>query len=247
MNANITSPDLAAQPPRLAILPIGATEQHSAHLPLCTDTLVAERTAAAAAEHLGAFVLPALPYSISQMHRGSPGTFWVRNATLALVLRDLAATVRDGGFAHLLLLNGHGGNVLLPSVIQDLNMEFPDLLTFVLNTYDGAVDPAVFPSENGLSHAGDYETSLMLHLAPGLVRADSAVPNPETIPADTLRYNALPEFSSLGHTGDPSAATAEKGRRIFEYMVERTVRETTRILHEAGAHRRTRPAARPER
>ncbi|HRJ71572.1 MAG TPA: creatininase family protein [Terrimicrobiaceae bacterium] len=243
MNSATTALLLNEQRPVLAILPLGATEQHSGHLPIGTDTLIGESVAREAARELDAFLMPALPYSISQMHRGHPGSFWVRNTTLRLVLHDLAESLIAGGFRQFLILNSHGGNVLLPSVIQDLNFDHPALHSFTINTYDGVMDREMFPDEEGLSHAGDYETSLMLHLHPDLVVSSAIRENPLPIAADALRYNTFAEISAHGHTGNPALATAEKGRQVFALMTARVVSESRRILRETGSRRGARSSA----
>lgn len=241
MNSETTALFLNEKRPVLAILPLGATEQHSGHLPVCTDTLIGESVAREAARELEAFLMPPLAYSISQMHRGHPGSFWIRNSTLRLVLNDLAESLIAGGFRQFLILNSHGGNVLLPSVIQDLNFDHPELHAFAVNTYDGVIDRGMFPDEAGMSHAGDYETSLMLHLRPDLVVSSAVGENPSPIAADALRYNTLAEISAHAHTGNPALATAEKGRKVFALMTARVVTESRRILEETGARRRARP------
>src|SRR5215510_3564632 len=111
--AENTTDEIRRGRPRMAILPVGATEQHSRHLPLATDTLVVEAVAQRVAKKLNAYCLPALPFSISHMHRGSHGSVWLRNQTLVSVVRDIAVSVRHDGFKQLVLLNGHGGNFIL--------------------------------------------------------------------------------------------------------------------------------------
>src|SRR6266487_2043843 len=88
---------------RMAILPVGATEQHGEHLPLATDTIIIEAVAHGVAEKLDAYCLPGLPFSISHMHRGSRGSVWLRNQTLMAVVRDIAVSVRHDGFKQLVL------------------------------------------------------------------------------------------------------------------------------------------------
>lgn len=224
--------------PRLAILPLGATEQHSGHLPLCTDSLIAEHVALAASRELEAFCLPVLPYSISQMHRGCSGSIWLRNETLACVLTDIARSLAFDRIPALLILNGHGGNQLLSSVIQDLNMDIPTLFAFTLNAYDGFEEIGGFTPVSGLAHADAFETSVVMHLRPELAEIGAVVDNPDPIPSDALRYDPFLKVSPFLHTGKPTEATPEKGRVAFELMVNRVCTSARRILAHA---RQTRP------
>ncbi len=159
-----TTTELKQRRPRLAILPIGATEQHSHHLPLATDTLVVEAVARRVAQKLNAYCLPALPFSISHMHRGCPGTVWLRNSTLAAVAHDLAVSLLHEGFSQFVLFNGHGGNFILMPIVQDLNLEFPKLLTMTHDAWIPVVTGNMFPQNTSFLHGDEFETSCLLDL-----------------------------------------------------------------------------------
>lgn len=223
LTSESTTDEVSLADAQLAILPLGATEQHSSHLPLCTDTLLAEAVAGELGRRLGAFCLPALPYSISHMHRGCKGTFWLSNDTLRKVLGELALGVRASGFSEFLILNGHGGNALLPSVVQDLNLEIPELLSFSLDYYGPFATFAALPLSGDLIHADETETSLVLHLRPDLVQTDKIRDNPEALSADALRYDAYLSIASMLHTGSPSKASAATGKHLFEHVVNELV------------------------
>jgi creatinine amidohydrolase len=226
-----TTIELRKARPCLAILPIGATEQHSHHLPLATDSLVAEAVARGAAARLGAWCMPALPYSISHMHRGTMGTAWLRNETLVRVIHDLAASVRHEGFRQFAMVNFHGGNQILPAVVQDLNLDFSDLDTVaVFSPWQAAAD--LFKSSDQLQHANEFEVSCLLHLAPHLVRRKEIRDQKQVFEAEALRYAPFPCLSRLTHTGTPSLGTAAKGKKAIELMVEhaaRSIRESLRL------------------
>jgi creatinine amidohydrolase len=220
MTSESRTTDVAAKKPTLAILPVGATEQHSKHLPLETDTLICEAVARALAEELDAFCLPALPFSVSHMHRGSAGSVWLRNKTLWLVLEDIAASLVESGIQDFLILNGHGGNQLLGSVVQDLNLTLPQLFSFTANAYADIYGSGLFVDRGGLVHGEEFETSLIWHLRPDLIDPSLFEDQPETIPADALRYASFTEISRLTHTGQPTLASPEKGEKALAHAVK---------------------------
>ena len=237
LSAESTAEEIGNARPALVLLPLGATEQHSAHLPIGTDTLEAEAVARGVAEALDALCLPGLPYSISHMHHGSPGSFWLRNETLRLVLRDLAAGVCAAGHRYFMILNGHGGNRLLPAVIQDLNIDFPGLLSFSHDIFNCLSASGIFPQATGLQHAEEYETSLIWHLRPDLVHSDKFVENRSTIAVEALLYDPLPKISKLTHTGNPAAASPEKGKLALDYMIKNAVEAARYVINSVEARR----------
>ncbi|MGF0225262.1 mycofactocin biosynthesis peptidyl-dipeptidase MftE [Dietzia natronolimnaea] len=198
--------------PVLAVLPLGATEQHGAHLPTQTDTLLATATAEALAA-AGVHVLPALAYGASGEHQAFPGTVSVGTDALAQTLIELGRSVSTHclGFV---VVNGHGGNVdALRRAIPLLRHEGRDAAWLPCRT---SVDPAD-------THAGHAETSLMLHLHPDLVRMDRAAPGctrplPEILPA--LRGGGVGAVSPSGVLGDPTTATASEGRRLWDELLD---------------------------
>jgi len=220
MNSESRTTDFSIKKPTLAILPLGATEQHSKHLPLQTDTLVCEQVALALAEELDAFCLPSLPFSVSHMHRGSAGSVWLRNKTLWLVLEDIAASLIESGIEDFLILNGHGGNQLLASVVQDLNLTLPRLFSFTIDSYAGIQGSGIFDVREGLCHGDEMETSLVWHLRPDLIDPSLFEDQPAVIPLDALRYAPFAKISPLTHTGPPPLSAPEKGAKAFALAVK---------------------------
>ena len=104
-----TSAEVGAAAPGMALLPLGATEQHGAHLPCGTDTFLAGYLADEIARRLPVWRLPTLPITVSHMHRGSPGTVWITNRTLMAVVTDVVLSLRTQGVRRVVLVNGHGG------------------------------------------------------------------------------------------------------------------------------------------
>lgn len=193
------------------MLPLGATEQHGAHLPTQTDTLLATATADALAA-VGVLVLPALAYGASGEHQSFPGTVSTGTDALAQTLIELGRSVSTWA-ARFVVVNGHGGNLdALRRAVPLLRHEGRDAAWLPCRT---SVDPAD-------THAGHAETSLMLHLHPDLVRMDRAAPGctrplAEILPA--LRDGGVAAVSLSGVLGDPTTATASDGRRLWDELL----------------------------
>ena len=203
-----------------AVLPIGAVEQHGRHLPFETDILLAQALAARLAERLTAYLLPALAFSSSIEHRAAKGSVYLRADTLALVIGDLAASLRHSGFNRLILANGHGGNWVLKPTVRQLNRDWNDFRTVLVNPdFPQAATREILAHPTGDVHGGEMETSIMLHLHPDKVRPVVATGEASFPPQAFLDYFDITELTAVGHWGWPEAATAEKGRRLFEGMV----------------------------
>src|ERR671923_140668 len=166
-----TSAEFAAACPEMALLPLGATEQHGAHLPCGTDTFQVDYLADEIARRLPIWRLPTIPITVSHMHRGSPGTVWLTNTTLMAVVKDVVLSLRAQGVTRVVIANGHGGNFVVRPIVQDLNRDYDDLRVILL---EASVRENPFEEPPGSIHAGDSETSRMLHVAPGMVHMDLA-------------------------------------------------------------------------
>jgi creatinine amidohydrolase len=208
----------------VAILPWGATEAHNTHLPYGTDNLETECLAVAAAEaawERGArvIVLPAVPFGVNAQQLDIPLTINLYPSTQALVLRDIVRSLDGHGVRKLLILNGHGGNDFR-AMIRELQ---PSTRMFLCtaNWYQSV--PAQDYFEEAGDHAGELETSLVLHLAPDLVRSlDQAGAGQ----AKQFRFEAMrrgwawaprrwTQVTQDTGVGDPRAATAAKGEAFF--------------------------------
>jgi len=211
------------------ILPLGATEQHGPHLPPGTDTVRAAALADLLAERLGpdALVAPALPFGCSDEHSGFPGLLGLDHETLARVVLDLARRLSGWGVRRLVLLSAHGGNGdALDLALALIRQELPGLEVRT-NGHLETIAPAllevarrdgVSASDLGL-HAGEGETSEMLHLRPDLVRLDRAAPgytgDMEAV-LDELREGGLRSVTANGVLGDPTRAEAGRGARYLD-------------------------------
>ncbi|MBO0849744.1 MAG: mycofactocin biosynthesis peptidyl-dipeptidase MftE [Pseudonocardia sp.] len=211
-------PELAGPPVVTLLVPVGAVEQHGPHLPLDTDTRIAEAVAWGAAARLGAgtLVAPSVAFGASGEHEGFPGTLSIGLDAMRSVLVELGRSA--GRWARrLVFANGHGGNVsALRAAVELLRSEGWDARWY------GCRPPplAGFVPD---AHAGRVETSLMLALAPDAVRlelaeAGNTTPLSELMPA--LRTGGLAAVTENGVLGDPSGANAAEGAAMLDAMVE---------------------------
>jgi len=218
-----TTVDLDAASIDLAIVPVGAIEQHSQHLPLGTDWLVAQAVARRVAELLASernvYLIPALPYSLSQCHGPMAGTLGLRPETLASVVRDVVFSLYRQGIRHVVILNAHGGNFVLDDEIRELNLTIPDLIVIGVASWDGPAGAAAPTGwvRGGDIHAGAGETAAVLYLAPELVgdkRADYTPP----VGREFLDYAFMSQISPQGVWGQSSSAAAEVGAHAFDQV-----------------------------
>ena len=218
-----TSAEFAAANPQIALLPLGATEQHGAHLPCGTDcfqvSYVADEVARAYPEPV--WRLPTIPITVSHMHRGSPGSVWLSNDTLSAVVKDVVLALRHEGIKRVVILNGHGGNFVVRPIIQDLNRDYADLRVILLEASTGE---RVFGEPPGSIHSGESETSRMLHIAPDLVKMELAVDTDVPFTQSYLLYAPIAQLEPSGVWGHARAATAEKGRRYHELYIPSAVK-----------------------
>jgi creatinine amidohydrolase len=211
--AAATWPDLPDS--ALLVVPVGAVEQHGAHLPLITDTAVACAVAEAAADRIAdALLAPALAYGASGEHEDFPGTISLGTEALTGLLVEYGRSAcRWAG--RVLLVNGNGGNLdALRAAGTLLRTEGRDVAWW----------PCAVPG--GDAHAGRTETSLMLHVEPGSVRPERAVAGDRTPIAELLprlRAEGVRAVSGNGVLGDPAGASADEGAELLAGLTERLV------------------------
>lgn len=211
--ATATWTELPERP--LVLVPVGSTEQHGPHLPLETDTLIATAVARELAERLDGYVTPPVSIGASGEHQGFPGVLSIGTAALHLVLVELVRSLSTWS-GRVVLVNGHGGNVpALTRAVDQLVAEGHDVCWLAC-------------AAGGDAHAGRTETSLLLHLAPLLVRQEQAEagntrPVRELLPE--LVAHGVRHLSPNGVLGDPAGATAAEGAALFQKMVEAVCHE----------------------
>jgi creatinine amidohydrolase len=242
--AYLTSPAIAAMPDKantVIVQPMGAIEQHGAHLPLIVDAAISIGVLARALEQLDptipAYALPPLYYGKSNEHSTFAGTITLSTETMLALLTDIAESLYRSGFRKLALMNSHGGQPqILEIIARDLHAKYPDFLIFPLFTWrvPNVAKQLLTAKELEFGiHGGDGETSLMLALLPEQVRMDLAVTEyPHGLPENSLlsMEGANPfawvtrDLSKSGVLGDAKAANAEKGTQILDSLVAGWVR-----------------------
>jgi creatinine amidohydrolase len=212
-----TSADEQRRGAQLAVLPIGSFEQHGSHLPLLTDTIVACAIAKAVADEYGLFLLPPLTFSCSHEHAGFAGTVSIRASTLYTVVNDIADSLDRAGIHALALVNGHGGNYVLSNVVQEANEHGRRMILFPRrDDWDTARREAgMATASHDDMHGGELETSLLLHLDQGLVRADFATADHDAVSRPDLLILGMAGYTTTGIIGRPSLADSAKGTALL--------------------------------
>lgn len=217
-------------PSATVVLPLASTEQHGPHLALATDRVLAERVARAAAggaaEQVPVLVAPALAYGSADHHRFA-GALSLSAGTLAQVLVDLLRSLALAGVSRVFLVNGHGGNTDAMRLAAKDVVNSHRLTVASCNYWDVAANELVALSPEVPGHAGHFETSLMLAVAPDLVRADlrpdHAVGPPALFaapPATGISVDSAGEWERVdGYTDASADASAETGRRLYDAIV----------------------------
>ena len=215
-----TSADERHRGPAIAVLPVGSFEQHGDHLPLSTDTVIACMIARRIADDHGLFLLPPITVSCSHEHAAVAGTVSISAGTLYDIVNDLWNSLDTSGTPGLLIVNGHGGNYVLSNVVQELNVSRPRVALFPV-TEDRATARAAAGLESSSAedmHGGEFEVSLLLHGAPHLVGKDIAGEDHSAPHRPHLLSLGVTGYTSNGLIGQPSLATAEKGRAILDSL-----------------------------
>jgi len=223
LDARNTSKEIGEKSPEIAVFGIGAVEQHSIHLPLGTDWLGVSDLTQRVARELDAFLVPALPFSMSECHGPMAGTVWLKPETLAAVVRDTALSLYVQGFRKILIINGHGGNFVLEAEIRRLNLNYPDLMVLLVPPLYAprAGDPKIWDKGVGI-HAGENETSRQLYINPEHVK-DERIDHQPSVGREFLDYAFVGFISEWGVWGYPSYGTAEKGEQATAIRVARIV------------------------
>ncbi|MFF3765285.1 creatininase family protein [Streptomyces sp. NPDC001922] len=217
-----TTEEVREQRPAVAVLPVGSFEQHGAYLPLATDTVIACTIAREIAAAYPVLHLPPVTVSCSHEHADWPGTVSISAATLHAVVGDIAASLRRSGIGSLILLNAHGGNYVLRNVVQESAGSGTRMALFPGPAdWDAARNRAgVQTSSHSDMHAGELETSILLHAHPELV--GSGYESADCLADDRRHLLSLgmAAYTESGVIGRPSLASAEKGKELLAGLVD---------------------------
>lgn len=223
-------PDIEAAIRRdaIAVLAIGAAEQHGAHLPLTTDTVLAHGVAGRIADALNAILLPPITYGDAWNNEAFTGTLSLSPDTLRSVIADIGLGVLRMGAKALVIVNGHFGNRepialaarrLSGDGLPVMYLDYPSMEVLAGHVCESK------PAAPGFYHADEVETSMMLVFAPDTVdmsRAEPEYPDfPETFGMEPMQ---LRQFNATGVFGDPRPSTVKKGEALIAGIVEESVR-----------------------
>lgn len=241
--------EIASSAGSVMVLPVGSVEQHGNHLPVGTDTMLVESITDTAIDHLDDLPILTTPpvwSGYSPHHLSYGGTLSLEFQTLRQVIEQVASTGLKNGFDAVLLLNGHGGNVpLINGATSTIGAEYPEsevLGTTYFRLADPFIDEIRESQLGGMGHGGEFETSLMMHYHPGLVHEErlegDLMDEPYEDGVDDMFaegslavYRGFEAYSDSGAIGDPTLATAEKGRKLANGLGEKLA-AILRSIHE---------------
>lgn len=235
----LSSPEFAAiDRATPVVLPVAAIEQHGPHLPLATDRMIAEFFAEQLNSRLlsSVLVLPTVAVGCSEHHMDFPGSLTLTHETFASVCEQYLTSAQRHGFRNFLVLNAHGGNRGICQVLlEKLGAVHPECQIAVASwwrTVSEALVPLNESGPGGVGHACEFETSLLMHFAPHSVRMDAIEPRANDKPTfdwaeeDLLRpsrvslYRSMKQIASNGAWGDPTKASAAKGKEIADIVCD---------------------------
>lgn len=212
----------------VAVLAVGAQEQHGAHLPLQTDTIMAQGVARRIAHAIDALLLPPIAYGDAWNNEAFAGTLSLGPDTLRAVLVDIGRGVHRLGVKALIFVNGHFGNkepialaarTLKSEGLPVMHLDYPGLEHIATAICDSE------PAAPTFYHADEVETSMVLALAPDLVRMGLASPEYPVFPPNYGNEPmGLDAFNRTGVFGDPRPATAAKGETLITGVTEESVK-----------------------
>lgn len=206
------------------VVPFGTVEAHGTHLPLNTDTLIIrEAVSEASKRKKGLFVAPPIEYGVCTSTGPHPGTLGISPASLRAMTADIVKSAHAHGFRRIMLVSGHGGGLhvaALKEVAEDMVSSLDGLVMAAFSIYDliGREAAEIAETEND-SHAGELETSLVMFLAPDLVKGRSKKEYP-AFPRPLVVKDKLKHWPGAVW-GDPNKASRDKGERLFRVMVSK--------------------------
>jgi len=220
---------------------VGSIEQHGPHLPISTDTLIAEILGERIAREINALLAPVIRPGCSDHHMDFPGTITLTPFTLMQVIKEYCESLAKHGFKNIVLIPTHGGNFALvntiaPEIAKDLKgktkvIVIADLAKFLGTWAEAAKEFGV--SSNDIAHAGAEETSILLAEREELVRKDRLQKGyTGELNISALFTGGVKTFSKIGIIGDPTKASKEIGEKIIDATVKYFVEKIKKELKE---------------
>lgn len=210
---------------RTVLIPFGSVEEHGYHLPLSTDTIQAYEVGKDASKTIPLFVAPPVHYGCCRSTSCHPGTISITTTTLKAILKDLTKSLYFNGLRNFIILTGHAGGthrMALQDAGEEIMGELEDIKIAVVTEFELArrVGKGIIETE-GDCHAGEIETSRMLHSCPDLVKE----PGEKEFPSfpDFILVREKRKYWKNGVWGDPSKASAEKGEKLHELVVAKII------------------------
>ncbi|MFZ5642511.1 MAG: creatininase family protein [Bacillota bacterium] len=216
-----------------AILPVGSVEQHGLHLPLFTDSIIAQELAKALASQISkSYLLPLLPFSSSYEHQEFPGTISIKINTLCNLISDIIDSLNNNGIHKCVIVNGHQGNFFLTNLVQELNRSGPGVLLVPSRSqWDRAyIDAGISANLSADMHAGEAETSIISYLAPETINC-SAIKDVDCKYRPLFTVHGMKKYSYTGAIGFPSRATVDKGKLVFNSLVTTSIKIIEEFLY----------------
>jgi creatinine amidohydrolase len=236
--ARLSWPEMnrAIEKQKLVILPTGSTEQHGPHLPVEVDAFLVESVCLEVGRRIPdkVLVLPPISYGLNLHHIDFPGTIHIEAETFIAFCLNITKSVAYHGFEKIVIVNGHGSNSPLVDLVARKTVLATGSLCAAVGYFSLAVSAFNEVKESEIiAHADELETSLYLHLAPERVRMDRAASgddvrgrfvSSDSTPNYPVRFNDYwGRWTKVGVHGDPTKATAEKGRIVFEAVVSKLI------------------------
>ncbi len=208
---------------RTIVFPFGTIEEHGTHLPLNTDSLIIHEALKAVAKKKKFFLAPIIHYGVCTTTKDHPGTIGITPETLRRFSADLVIDAHKKGMRNFLLISGHGGSLHMSALresAETLIEKLKNVRIAVFSPYDvlwkELSEIAETPND---FHAGELETSMVLYLSRGLVKGMAAKEYPK-IPKPFVVRNKV-KYWPGGVWGDPQKASAEKGKKAIDVMVDK--------------------------
>jgi creatinine amidohydrolase len=218
------------------VFPFGTVEEHGSHLPLNTDSLIIEEVLRIVATKKRFFLAPVISYGVCTTTKQHPGTIGVTPATLRRLSYDLVADAYQKGLRNFLLISGHGGSLHMAALKETAEILVEQLRGITIASFSPydlvwkeLSEIAETPND---SHAGELETSLVLHLSPERVKGRAPEEYPK-IPRPFIVRDKV-KYWPAGVWGNPHKASAEKGRKAIAVMVQKIIQIIDEIEKRSG-------------